>query len=69
MTNTHCAYGITSLAVGTRVALHPATDAFMRGRRYAELVTPCSARSGKYGVRYDDGQLALVHARNVREAS
>ena len=60
-------YGITTLQVGTRVQLHPATDAWMRGRKYAEIVTPCGPRSHKYSVRYDDGTVGLVRAENVKE--
>ena len=52
------------MKIGTRVQLHPATDAWMRGDRYAEIV----AIGHTYlRVKTDSGRTIRVHADNILE--
>ena len=53
----------TEHSVGTRVQLHPATDAWMRGDRFGEIV-----KQGRkyYHVRMDrSGRVLKVAPRNI----
>lgn len=54
-------------AIGTRVALHAASDLWMRGVRYATVYAPAYFRAGamRIGVRADNGQCFAALLRDV----
>lgn len=56
---------------GERVALHPATDLWMRGYRFATVVRRCVGRlvAHRFLIEFDDGTQARVHEDNLESAS
>lgn len=61
----------TTLKIGDRVKLHPATDAWMRGDRYGTVLR-VSQRPTKEGFRWifvdgDSGRTYRIHPDNVSE--
>lgn len=55
------------LAIGTRVEVHPATDMWMRGKRYADVIGYVDTPSGKmYRLQFDGlGGTRDFHPGNI----
>lgn len=53
---------------GDRVQLHPATDLWMRGARYATVIEPLPRRELTLKCQLDSGRIVFVRAENLLHA-
>ena len=58
-------YPISAFTEGLRVELHPATDLWMQGARYANVV---KAGRTRVTVRLDSGRTVTVPATHIKPA-
>lgn len=63
--NSVAGYDGLGIAVGDRVELHPATDWFMRGARYA-TVTAVHPATNRVSAVLDNGDKRIFQTRDVR---
>lgn len=55
------------IKVGQRVQAHPATDSWMRGDRYGEVVKVIRRSRTVVVVRMDSGRVVRFHPSNLME--
>ena len=64
---TECGYGREDLQTGQRVELHPGTDRWMRGDRYATIQRVTTRGQRRYWLLFDKSNaLKAFSASNVR---
>ena len=61
--NPYYDYPVTAFTDNARVAMHPATDLYMRGARYGNVV---KAGPVRVTVRLDSGRTATVPRTHIR---